>query len=213
MSDRRARRVSTCGMGPKDRQSTLDRALFWLFCSIGDQVRSERSSKEIIFCPSWLWRIKQPRIRFSICGHQTSQAPEMERSVQPCRTTANVDGMSPWIVCEVRSVLIVHRFLRCYRDVRWILYPVLADIDSFEQNVETMLRNRAAEVAGGRNSAGSAEPFGFGCAFIGLLFAVLASGCQLSELPKKERKFQCQLYGKLGWANLFFFFGCRGCPC
>lgn len=86
------------------------------------------------------------------------------------------------------------RFLRCYRDVRWILYPVLSDVDSFEQNVETLLRNRAAEAAGGRSSAGSAEPFGFGCAFIGLLFAVLASGCQLSEVPKKERTFQCQVY-------------------
>lgn len=99
------------------------------------------------------------------------------------------------------------RFLRCYRDVRWILYPVLSDVDSFEQNVETLLRNRAAEAAGGRSSAGSAEPFGFGCAFIGLLFAVLASGCQLSEVPKKERTFQCQVYGKLSWTTI----RCRGC--
>lgn len=32
-------------------------------------------------------------------------------------------------------------------------------------------------------------------AFLGLLFAVLASGCQSSDLPSKERELTSQVYG------------------
>jgi hypothetical protein len=76
--------------------------------------------------------------------------------------------------------------------VRSTLYPVLADIDQFERDVEQLLRNRAQN-----NAMGVVEPFGINTVFVGILFAVLASGCQLSDLPKKERMMLCQVYGRL----------------
>ncbi|GMF73836.1 unnamed protein product [Aspergillus oryzae] len=40
------------------------------------------------------------------------------------------------------------------------------------------------------------KPFGVSIAFLGLLFAVLASGCQSSDLPGKERELTSQVYGE-----------------
>lgn len=40
------------------------------------------------------------------------------------------------------------------------------------------------------------KPFGVTIAYMGLLFAVLASGCQSSDLPGKERELTSQVYGK-----------------
>lgn len=39
------------------------------------------------------------------------------------------------------------------------------------------------------------RPFGVTIAYLGLLFAVLASGCQSSDLPGKERELTSQVYG------------------
>jgi hypothetical protein len=75
------------------------------------------------------------------------------------------------------------------------LYPVLADIAQFEKDVEKLLQNRSRDGLSINNVNGLSEPFGFSGAFIGILFAVLASGCQLSDLPKKERTFLGQVYG------------------
>lgn len=74
----------------------------------------------------------------------------------------------------------------------------------FEKNLQTFLQNRAA--AGGVLKTGedrglSQRPFGMNLAFIGLLFAVLASGCQSSDLPGKERELTSQVYGKLTCDN------------
>lgn len=41
------------------------------------------------------------------------------------------------------------------------------------------------------------RPFGVTIAYLGLLFAVLASGCQSSDLPGKERELTSQVYGML----------------
>lgn len=60
-----------------------------------------------------------------------------------------------------------------------------------------LLRNRAA--AGGTLKADDDQtllrPFGMSLAYIGLLFAVLASGCQSSDLPSKQRELTSQVYG------------------
>lgn len=40
------------------------------------------------------------------------------------------------------------------------------------------------------------KPFGVTIAYMGLLFAVLASGCQSSDLQGKERELTSQVYGK-----------------
>ncbi|KAL1967194.1 hypothetical protein VTN77DRAFT_3485 [Rasamsonia byssochlamydoides] len=86
------------------------------------------------------------------------------------------------------------RLFRFYRDIRTTLYPVLTDIDQFERDVEKLLRNRSLNGLQTTNVMDPVEPFGMSTAFIGILFAVLASGCQLSDLPKKERILLCQVY-------------------
>ncbi|CRG87532.1 Oleate activated transcription factor 3 [Talaromyces islandicus] len=91
----------------------------------------------------------------------------------------------------------IREFFYFYRDIAGTLYPVLVDVPGFEKNLETFLRNRAA--AGGVLKTGDSRllpqrPFGMDLAFIGLLFAVLASGCQSSDLPAKERELTSQVY-------------------
>lgn len=90
------------------------------------------------------------------------------------------------------------RFFFYYRDIAGTIYPVLEDLDRFEANLNHLLRNRASD--GGVYRADSDQeqrPFGISLAFMGLLFAVLASGCQSSDLPSKERELTSQVYGKL----------------
>lgn len=90
------------------------------------------------------------------------------------------------------------RFLYFYRDIGGTIYPVLADVVEFEEKLNMLLHNRSA--AGGvykSNDNQSQRPFGVSLAYIGLLFAVLASGCQSSDLPSKERELTSQVYGEL----------------
>ncbi|KAJ9303289.1 transcriptional regulator family: Fungal Specific TF [Paecilomyces variotii] len=86
-------------------------------------------------------------------------------------------------------------FLYFYRDIGGTIYPVLADVVEFEEKLNMLLHNRSA--AGGvykSNDNQSQRPFGVSLAYIGLLFAVLASGCQSSDLPSKERELTSQVY-------------------
>lgn len=39
------------------------------------------------------------------------------------------------------------------------------------------------------------KPFGMSLGFLSLLFAILASGCQLSDLPASERELTSWVYG------------------
>ena len=92
------------------------------------------------------------------------------------------------------------RFFAYYRDVACTIYPVIYDPINFESQMETMLHNRAR--AGGVYAQGSStvnvpeKPFGVSLTWLGLLFAVLASGSQSSELPAKERELTSQVYSK-----------------
>ncbi|KAF2157855.1 hypothetical protein K461DRAFT_317884 [Myriangium duriaei CBS 260.36] len=95
-------------------------------------------------------------------------------------------------------------FLQYYRDLGHVIYPGLADIAAFETDLTTFLMNRAgyAEmgVRAGTNDnelpPGVTEQALFDKDFnwIGLLFAVLSSGCQSSNLPRKERELTSQVY-------------------
>ncbi|EAW06428.1 transcription factor domain protein [Aspergillus clavatus NRRL 1] len=87
------------------------------------------------------------------------------------------------------------RFLGFYRDIAAVLYPVLPDVAKLEQDMNRLMRNRKA--AGGvyrPDANGLVKPFGMNLAFLSLLFAVLASGCQLSDLPGKERELTSWIY-------------------
>ncbi|CAK37867.1 transcriptional regulator family: Fungal Specific TF [Aspergillus niger] len=86
-------------------------------------------------------------------------------------------------------------FFYYYRDIAGAIYPVLEDVPQFEMNLDLMLRNRAAMGGMYRADADQAQkPFGVTIAYMGLLFAVLASGCQSSDLPGKERELTSQVY-------------------
>ncbi|GES58112.1 fungal-specific transcription factor domain protein [Aspergillus terreus] len=86
-------------------------------------------------------------------------------------------------------------FFYYYRDIAGAIYPVLEDTRHFEMNLDLLLQNRAS--MGGMYRAdvdGAQRPFGVTIAYMGLLFAVLASGCQSSDLPGKERELTSQVY-------------------
>lgn len=77
-----------------------------------------------------------------------------------------------------------------------MLYPVLSDLDKLERDTRRLLQGRLA--AGGvyrPDANGLMKPFGMGLPFLSLLFAVLASGCQLSDLPESERELTSWVYG------------------
>ncbi|PGH01093.1 hypothetical protein GX51_05408 [Blastomyces parvus] len=86
-------------------------------------------------------------------------------------------------------------FIRSYRDISTTIYPVIPDIDQFEANLTTLLQNRM--LWGGLQQESSEDtdrPYGMSLAFVGLLFAALAAGCQSSDLPSKERELTSQVY-------------------
>ncbi|PYH97414.1 fungal-specific transcription factor domain protein [Aspergillus ellipticus CBS 707.79] len=86
-------------------------------------------------------------------------------------------------------------FFYYYRDIAGAIYPVLEDVAQFDVNLDLMLRNRASMGGVYRADADQAQkPFGVTIAYMGLLFAVLASGCQSSDLPGKERELTSQVY-------------------
>ncbi|EPS29362.1 hypothetical protein PDE_04311 [Penicillium oxalicum 114-2] len=86
------------------------------------------------------------------------------------------------------------RFLSFYRDIGAVLYPVLPDLDALNRKANLLLEGR--QRAGGvykPDADGLVKPFGMELHFLSLLFAVLASGCQLSDLPSADLScaYQC----------------------
>ncbi|EER27623.1 hypothetical protein D8B26_006287 [Coccidioides posadasii str. Silveira] len=86
-----------------------------------------------------------------------------------------------------------YRLFRFYRDIGGTIYPVIPDINHFEANLERFLQNRSSGVTADGSEAID-KPFGMSIAFIGLLFAVLAAGCQASDMSGKERELTSQVY-------------------
>src|SRR5271163_1194387 len=87
------------------------------------------------------------------------------------------------------------RFFTFYRDVACAIYPVVPDTKAFERKMHMLLQNRMA--SGGEHRAvgdGPEKPFGVSLSWLGLLFAVLASGSQSSDRPPKERELTSQVY-------------------
>ncbi|EPS34917.1 hypothetical protein PDE_09881 [Penicillium oxalicum 114-2] len=86
-------------------------------------------------------------------------------------------------------------FFFYYKDIAGAIYPVLDDCEQFQETLELLLQNRAASGGVYRENIDEAQkPFGVNIAFLGLLFAVLASGCQSSDLGSKERELTSQVY-------------------
>lgn len=89
------------------------------------------------------------------------------------------------------------RFLKFYIDIGAVLYPVLHDVGELERKTNQLLGGR--QRAGGvykPEGDGLVKPFGMDLPFISLLFAILASGCQLSDLPERDRELTSWVYGE-----------------
>ncbi|KAL4985991.1 hypothetical protein BDW68DRAFT_189184 [Aspergillus falconensis] len=82
-----------------------------------------------------------------------------------------------------------------YRDVAGVVYPVIGDMPRFEKTLDLLLRNRAGtDGVVEADHAQPRRPFGVSIAYLGLLFAVLAAGCQVSDLSGQEIKLTSQIY-------------------
>lgn len=99
------------------------------------------------------------------------------------------------------SLMPCDRLFAFYRDIAGTIYPVLPDTASFEANLNTLLTHRT--FSGGLHlpsTDGVERPFGVSLSWLGLLFAVLASGTQFSNLPAKERELTSQVYSNVATA-------------
>lgn len=94
------------------------------------------------------------------------------------------------------------RFLGFYKEIGAVLYPVLPDLDLVERKAKSLLEGRRR--AGGVYKAdanGLVKPFGIDLPFFSLYFALLASGCQLSDMSEKDRELTSWVYGKSSSAD------------
>ncbi|OQD88359.1 hypothetical protein PENANT_c004G00759 [Penicillium antarcticum] len=86
-------------------------------------------------------------------------------------------------------------FFYCYKEISGAIYPVLEDVSAFENTLELLIQTRTSVGGEYRTDTHEAEnPFGVSIAYLGLLFAILASGCQSSDLGSKERELTSQVY-------------------
>lgn len=120
--------------------------------------------------------------------------------VAPSPQISSAESESSLLNDWIRIILItLCRFFYYYKDISGAIYPVLEDVDEFENTLELLLGSRAASGGAYREDVDEAQnPFGVSIAYLGLLFAVLASGCQSSGLGSKERELTSQVYGKPG---------------
>jgi hypothetical protein len=83
-------------------------------------------------------------------------------------------------------------FFRCYRETAHVVYPAVGDIETIESDLLLFLINRASSQ--GSSGISDEQIYGKDFRWIGLVFAILASGCQCSTLPRKERELTSQVY-------------------
>ncbi|KIW74379.1 hypothetical protein Z517_12319 [Fonsecaea pedrosoi CBS 271.37] len=82
-----------------------------------------------------------------------------------------------------------------YRDTAHVLFPGVVDIKQFEGELTHFLINKAAASRDAPYEALSNDNiYGKTLHWVGLLFAILASGYQCSSLPHKERQLTSQVY-------------------
>ncbi|WPH00402.1 Hypothetical protein R9X50_00322900 [Acrodontium crateriforme] len=82
---------------------------------------------------------------------------------------------------------------RSYRDTSYVIFPGIADMEQFEESLTLFLVNRASQ---SESPEGVTEQqiYGRTYGWLGMLFAVLASGAQCSTMPRKERELTSQVY-------------------
>jgi hypothetical protein len=91
-----------------------------------------------------------------------------------------------------------NQIFRQYRDTAYVIYPALADIQQFEGSlVEFLAQRRNGVIFEPEARLTDRIVFGESVNWLGLLFAVFASGLQCSDLPRKEMVAKSQVYGVL----------------
>jgi hypothetical protein len=83
-------------------------------------------------------------------------------------------------------------FFRCYRETAHVVYPAVADVEGIESDLLLFLINRASSQT--HTGITDQQIYGKDFHWVGLVFAILASGCQCSTLPRKERELTSQVY-------------------
>jgi hypothetical protein len=88
------------------------------------------------------------------------------------------------------------QYFRQYRDTTHVLYPGIVDLHQFESDLTLFLVNRDSGAANINGEPPTAQNvYRTSLHWVGLLFSVLASGCQCSGIPRKERQLTSQVYG------------------
>lgn len=82
-----------------------------------------------------------------------------------------------------------------YRDLGYIIFPGIADVAKLETDLAEFLVHRSSHQ---NLDDGVSEQMIYGKSFywLGMMFAVLASGAQCSALTRKERELTSQVYGQ-----------------
>jgi len=87
------------------------------------------------------------------------------------------------------------QYLRQYRDTAHILFPAIMNMQRFEAEVTRFLVARTAgAMEPQRPPLTDRDVYGKSVHWLGLLFACLASGCQCSNLPRRERQLISQVF-------------------
>jgi hypothetical protein len=96
------------------------------------------------------------------------------------------------------SYLQHYRDLQHYRGTAHVLFPGIVNLSQFEAEVARFQMLRNAAQAGQRNVRLSEKDVsGMDLHWLDLLFACLASGCQCSDRPRRERQLTSQVFGRL----------------
>lgn len=96
-------------------------------------------------------------------------------------------------------------FFRYYRDMAFVIYPGLAQLEMFEEELNQFLVVRAANDVTGEGVT-EQQVHGQDFHWLGLLYAVLASGAQSSQMQRKERELTSQVYSKSHHQDVFWVF-------
>jgi hypothetical protein len=85
-----------------------------------------------------------------------------------------------------------HQIFRHYHDIAHVIFPVVGDVNQFEGSLTDFLNDRRQ----GQSFQQTDFIVSKDIHWLGLLFAILASGLQCSDLARKERVAKSQVYGE-----------------
>lgn len=138
----------------------------------------------------------------------------LDRSILPVFALGNESATYPFVdlwglphssierierLCElVPSDSNCLQYFRQYRDTAHVLFPAIINIHHFETELTQFLLMRNAQSTDASVVPVSEQAvYGKNMHWLGLFFACLASGCQCSNVERRERQLTCQVYGKL----------------